>query len=722
MPRRTRTGSVSLSHRIIRPMKASVAWLNQYLDPGDLSAEQIDHALTHAGFPIDSREPLPDGDTRLEVEVTSNRGDCLAHIGLAREIAAKTGGGRLLKLPAIKEPRAAGNVRDVLALENQVPDACPRFTLQVVRGIKIAPSPPWLARALQAVGQRPINNVVDATNFLNFEFGQPCHAFDLARLAGERVVIRRARAGETLTTLDGKRRTLHPEDVVVADAQRAQSLAGVIGGQDSEVTASSTDIALEVATWDPQTVRRTARRHQVRTDACHRFERYVDPRTLEGPAERLLSLVAELTGGTPCQGMLDAFPAGAAPLTEVGLRLARIPLLLGIDVPDDEVANILRAVHIECDLGGSDSAPVLTCRIPPHRPDLTREVDLIEEIARLRGFEAIPAHDRIAVQVRPPQTHEEASRVLGETLAALGFLETVTVSFITEQQAKPFLAAGLGLLGVHDERRANESTLRPSLLPSLLACRKANQDRGASVAGGIRLFETAATYAEEADEGAIGSTLERRVLALTMDIPNVGKGKPGSLEDRQHGIRVLRGAIETAAHALGGAPASIELRPAPPALTAFDPSAHAEVLLNGRPIGRLGLVSAQTQRLFDLDFPQAAAEVELEPLLVLYPPRSGAAELPHFPAVERDLSLVVPDATPWSQVRELILASRPPLLDHLEFIGTYRGPQTGPGKKSLTLRLRFRDPKRTLRHEEVDPQVRSVVDVASQKLGATLRA
>ena len=228
-------------------MKASVALLNQYLDPGDLTAEQIDHALTHAGFPIDSREPVAGGDTRLEVEVTSNRGDCLSHIGLAREIAAKTGGGRLLKLPAIKEPKAAGNVRDALSLENQAPDVCPRFTLQVVRGVRVAPSPPWLAGALQAVGQRPINNIVDATNFLNFEFGQPCHAFDLAKLAGNKVVVRRARAGESLTTLDGKRRTLHPDDVVVADGQRPQSLAGVIGGQDSEVTASSADIPLPLS-------------------------------------------------------------------------------------------------------------------------------------------------------------------------------------------------------------------------------------------------------------------------------------------------------------------------------------------------------------------------------------------------------------------------------------------------------------------------------------------
>ncbi|MEX2218312.1 MAG: phenylalanine--tRNA ligase subunit beta [Phycisphaerales bacterium] len=781
-------------------MKASVRWLNSLLDPGDLSADQVEHTLTHVGFPIDARETVStrEGpDTQLEVEITSNRGDALSHIGLAREIAAATG--QTLKLPALKEPRTQGRVSDFVALDNQAPEDCPRFTLQVIRGARIAPSPPWLAAALESVGQRPINNVVDATNYLNFLFGQPCHAFDLGKLgrsalradtpgatgvppsARPCVIIRRARPGEPLTTLDGKQRKLAGDEIVVADAERAQSLAGVIGGHDSEVTPATTDLALEAATWDPPAIRRAARRHQVRTDASHRFERTVDPRTLDAPAQHLLTLIADLTGGTPAAGMLDAYPtvppsssasssAPSAPLRETPLRLARIPIILGIPIPEPEVARLLHALHIESRRDTTAAAqfgPVLVCTIPAHRPDLEREIDLIEELARIKGLDAIPAHARTAIAIRPAQPHERAARILGETLAALGFHETVTVSFLTDAQAALFLHPGLSLLHVHDPRargsgtgvppvsgRAHESALRPSLIPSLLLTRKHNQDRGATTPGGLRLFETAATYAGEDDAGRSAlradmappsarsadlppEALERRTLALLLDIPGATKGKQSSPESRQQAIRQLRGALESVAHALGGPTATLDLKPAPLAdpapspspssaksLSPYDPFTHAHILLRGRHIGRLAQTSAAAQKLFDLDTPVLTAELELEPLLALYPPPPAAAserDLPHFPGIERDLSLFLDDATPWSAVRSLVESAQLPLLDSLDFVTTYRGQQTGPNKKSLTLRLTFRDPARTLRREEVDPQVARVVLLAGEQLGATLR-
>jgi phenylalanyl-tRNA synthetase beta chain len=727
-------------------MKASVRWLNSLLDPGDLSAADVEHILTHVGFPIDARETLPSGDTRLEVELTSNRGDCLSHIGLARELAAKTG--RTLKLPAIPAPRTEGRAQDFLSLKNEAGPACPRFTAQVVRNVKVAPSPAWLVAALESVGQRPINNIVDATNYLNFEFGQPCHAFDLAKLSGPvgqasrlpALIIRRARKSEPLTTLDGKRRALHESDLVVADAQRAQSLAGVIGGQDSEVTNSTTDIVLEVATWDPQTVRATARRHQVRTDASHRYERIVDPRTLDAPAQRLLSLIVDLTGGTPAAGVLDSF-APSAPLREIPLRIARVRQLLGIDVGPDEITRILRALHIQTrDSGPQDSGPrTLLCTPPPFRPDLTREIDLIEEIARIKGFDAIPTHDRLAVQIRPPQNHERAARLLTETLAAAGFYETVTFTFTTDAQAQPFLAPGLSLLHVADSRRRAESALRPSLLPSLLAVRKSNQDAQATLPGGLRLFEAASTFAEDAD-GATASpplgtesravtrepqpAVERRTLALLLDLPDVPKGKPGTTEDRQHALRILRGTLESAARNLAGPAATLELKPVGQAsrLPGFDPHAHAEILLNSRRVGHLGLISPATQKLFDLDIPLAAAELELEPLLVLFPPRTAISPLPQFPGIERDLSLIVSDATPWGEIKSLAHAARLDRLTNVDFVSTYRGKQIGDGKKSVTLRLTFRDPTRTLRHEEVDPQITALISLATDRLHAAVRS
>lgn len=693
-------------------MKAAVSWLNRYLRPAGLTAQEVEAVLTDAGFPIDAREDLPAGDARLEVEVTSNRGDCLSHIGLAREIAAKTG--RALALPEIAAPATAGRASDFLNLQNTVPDACPRFTVHIIRGVKVGPGPEWLARALEAVGQRPINNIVDITNYLNFEFGQPCHAFDLAKLAGGSLVVRYAREGEALTTLDGKKRTLKADEVVVADAQRAQSLAGVIGGGDSEVSASTRDVVLEVATWDPVAVRRAARRHGVRTDASHRFERGVDARTIDLPARRAAALIAQLGGGALAEGMLDQ-GRPLLPPREIALRTQRCRDLLGLAIEDSTIAELLGRLEIKPRPTGPGT---IACTVPAWRPDLEREVDLIEEVARIRGLDAIPVHPRVAVQVRGPQESERAVREIGAILAGLGFYETVTFGFVTPKQAEPFMPAGLSAVAVDDDRRKHEGTLRPSVIPSLLACRKKNQDGGVEVAGGIRLYETGAAFAQDAGR----QTVERRVLALSMDVPGVGKGKPGTVEERQTGLRVLRGAVESIARAMAGPEAALTIRAGGEHLPALDPAAAAEVLLGGRRIGWLGLIGAGTQRQFDLAAPVVAAELELQALVAAFPPRSLAHPLPAFPAIERDVSLVVDEGVRWDDVRELVESSQPDRLVGVEFVGTYRGKQIGPGKKSVTLRLRFRDPNRTLRHEEVDPQVDSFVARAGERLGAAVRA
>ena len=694
-------------------MKASVKWINRYLDGEDLSVTQVEEFLTHAGFPIDARQDLPGGDALLEVEVTSNRGDCLSHVGLAREISARTG--MPLKLPVIPELKEAGDVNDAMSLRNTVPEACPRFTARVIRNVRIGPSPRWLADSLVSVGQRPINNVVDITNFINFELGNPCHVFDLARLAGRSLIVRFARDGEALTTLDGKKRTLKPDEVVVADGERAQSLAGVIGGGESEVSAGTSDVVLEMATWDPIAIRRAARRHQLKTDASHRFERYVDARTIDFAARRAAAMIAELAQGTLCGGALDAASGAHAPLREIALRPRRCRAILGVEVPDTEIVRHLSRLHIEVRPVGADG--LVHCRIPPFRPDLEREIDLIEEVGRVKGLDAIPIHDRVSVQVRAPQDSERAVRALGAALNAMGFNETVTFSFVTPAHAAAFLPPGQSLLAVDDERRTSDGTLRPSVIASLLECRKKNQDGGVDVTGGVRLYETAAVFSQSP-----AGTHERRVVALLMDVPGVSKGKPGSTEERQRAVRILRGAAEAICTTLGGADAALEFKTAAAPFPGVDSSACAQVLLRGAPIGWLGLVEPATQRAFDLAVPVAAAELDLGPLAALFPPRSRVRPLPAFPGIERDLSLVVDEAVTWGAVRDLVRSAGLDRLEDVDFVGSYRGKQLGPGKKSLTLRLRFRDPARTLRHEEVDPQVGRVVELAGSQLAATVRA
>ncbi|MDL1905732.1 phenylalanine--tRNA ligase subunit beta [Synechococcales cyanobacterium CNB] len=696
---------------ILCPMELSIRWLNRYLEPAHAAADEVEHALTNAGFPIESRRATPAGDTVLDVEITSNRGDCLSQVGLAREVAAVTG--RRLVMPTWVEPRRGEPADGYLSLENRVPEACPRFTAQVIRGVKIGPSPAWMTDLLESLGQRPINNVVDVTNFLTFELGHPSHVFDLRSLAGGRLIIRWAKEGEKLSTLDGKDRTLRADELVVADAERAQSLAGVIGGAESEVGASTTDVVLEVATWEPAVVRRAARRLGIRTDASHRFERGVAPAELDFAARRAAALIVEVAGGMLCSGMLDE-GRPLPPARSIRFRPSRARALIGVDVPDAEQARLLKSIGIEAE-GGGDA---LTCVPPPFRLDLEREVDLVEEVARLHGLDSVPVRDWMPVAVRPPQQRERALREMHAALEGLGFYEAVTFTFVSEDDAAPFMPPGLRMVRVDDERRKAEPVCRPSALPSLLGCRRANRAAQVARPGGVRLYEWSANFAEIDGPGA--RTVENRNLALLMDVPTAGS--KATHEELQAGLRAIRGVVETIAARLGGEGAAVRLAASSPYAAAFRADAFADVLIHGERIGSVGLLADAVLRQHDLDHPIAAGDLNLESLLGLFPPRASIRPLPAFPPIDRDLSLLVPERMPWDRVRSLVEGANLPLLESVEFVGTYRGKQAGAGRKSVTLRLTFRDPARTLRREEVEPQVSGLIDRARAELGAELRA
>ncbi|MBL9032505.1 MAG: phenylalanine--tRNA ligase subunit beta [Phycisphaerae bacterium] len=682
-------------------MKASVKWLNRLVPGAPLSAAEVEAALTDAGFPIDGREALADGDTRLEVEITSNRGDCLSHVGLARELGAKTG--RAVLIPPVQVEATGGPAGAILTLANEAGSACPRFTAQVIRGITVGPSPGWLVEALAAVGQRSINNVVDVTNYITFEMGQPTHVFDLGKLAGPGLVVRVARAGEALTTLDGKKRTLAGDEVVVSDAQRAQSLAGVMGGADSEVSASTRDVVLEAATWDPSAVRRAARRHQLRTDASHRFERIVTPATIPAAAARAAALIVQVAGGRLCSGVLDT-ATGPWPAARVMLRLSRVRAIVGVEIPAEAIVRILGALEIGCERRGES----LECVIPAHRPDVAREIDLIEEVARIHGLDRVPMSETMRVVVRPPQPAERAARELGATLTGLGFFETITYSFETPGAAALFQRPGTTLLAVDDARRAGDGTLRPSVLASLLACRA----RNASEAG-VRLYETASVFA-----GLDAARWrEERVLSLLVDVPGATKGRAPTIDQQQEAIRLVRGAIEAVAAVLTSA--CVSVRAETPDCPGFEPGTFGRVMLGEQEIGRIGLASRAALGVAGADIPAALAEVALDRLIEGYPPKRRVEALAAFPGIERDVSLVVDEAVTWERVRGV--STGLPLLEGAWFIGTFRGKQVGAGKKSVTIRLAFRDPARTIRHEEVDPQVGEFVRAAAERLGAVLR-
>ncbi len=706
-------GRISLSLLLLScPMYCSLNWLNRYLSR-PVDAQEADRILTAAGFPIEEETTLPDGNTLLDVEITSNRGDCLSHVGLAREVAA--GSDRQLILPGFTDPAPGPTpVEKLLTLNNTVPDVCPLFTAQVITDVKVGPSPAWLVEALEAVGQRSINNVVDVTNFITFELGHPCHVFDRDKLAGHTLTIRYAHDKETLRTLDDKERVLRAGELVVADSERAQSLAGVIGGAESEVDANTTTVVLEMATWDPVTVRTAARRHAIRTDACHRFERIVDPREIDFAARRAVALLVELTGGQLAQGMLSQGKP-FAPRTVVEMRTDRARTITGVDIADDEQAAMLKTLEIEVE---QTKPGVLRCTIPPFRHDLTREIDLIEEVSRTRGFDAVPILPRMPIVVRPPQQSEQATRAIGTVLSGLGFYETITFTFTSKQLATPFLAPGMRLLKVDDARRKEEPYLRPSVLPSLLACRQLNQNSQVTQPGGVRLWECSAVFAEEDKPGR--HSVEERRLTMLMDVP--GSGRKRSFADIQHGLRLMRGAVQAIVRAVAGHSAKVCISPDKPVVKAYDTNAFASVTVDGTKIGFYGLVARSIQSQHHLDIPVIAAELDMDALVALYPPRNTIHQLPAFPSIERDLSFIVEESLPWARLEALVAKVDPDLLESVEFVTAFRGKPIEPGNKSMTMRLRFRASDRTLRHEEVDPQIEAIVNAAKTELGAELRA
>lgn len=698
-------------------MHISVAWLNRLLDR-PVTADEAERALTHAGFPIETRVDRPSGDVMLDVEVTSNRGDVLSHIGCAREIAAATG--RRLVMPSFQMPAAtaAGPAEQSLTLTNQQPALCPRFTAHIIRNVKVGPSPAWLVQALEAVGQRSINNVVDVTNYLTFEYGQPAHVFDLKKLAGATLTIRLAREGEPLKSLDGKPRVLKATDLVVADAQRAQSLAGVIGGADSEVDASTTDVVLEAATWDPVTIRTAARRLGIRTDASYRFERRVHPATIDDPARRAAALIVQVAGGSLCTGMLDACAAAPKPRV-VAMRSERCRAMLGHPLPDTEMASILSALGLE--VSPRPESGVLECLIPAWRLDLEREIDLIEEVARIAGLDRVPTLATLPVAAKGPQTTEVIRRRIAASLTGMGFYETVTFSFIRPADAAEFLPPGMTRVDIDDDRRGEEPTLRPSVIPSLLRCRRANQDGQVEQPGGVRLFEVASVVAATAKH----THVERRNLALIMDVMSAAGSRKRTTDDTQRAIRLMRGAVEQTVAAAGVNPATLRvlpMEPANPVHPACDASGSARLMLGETPLGYMAVLSASAQKHFDLDAPIVYAELGMDVLESAKPAMREVRPMPAFPAIDRDLSIVVDEAVRWEGVERAIRDASLPMFESLKYVTTFRDDQkVGPGKKVVSLRLRFRAADRTLRSQEADAPVTDLVTRLTRELGAVLR-
>lgn len=637
----------------------------------------------------------------VEVDVQPNRPDCTSVIGIAREVAAMTGA--TLREPRFDLVEGRAAAAELAAVEVRDAADCPRYVARVLTGVTVGPSPAWLAQRLESVGQRSINNVVDATNFVMLERGHPVHAFDLDRLAGRRIVVRRAAAGETLVTLDGVERKLSPSHLVIADAARPVGLAGVMGGAGTEVSSGTTNVLLECAWFDPVVVRRGARSLGLRTEASWRFERGVDPSAMDAVSARVCALIVELAGGEVACGAIDVGAAPPAPLS-VGLTLASVSRVLGDGIGAREVLAYLGALGF----GVRQSGERITVSVPTHRKDIEVEADLIEEIARAHGYDKVvpevPFHGLSARH----ETRDPGQRRARDAMVALGFHEVLTSSFVRPTDLERVGVDPSEAPALTNPINRETPLLRPTAVPGLLDVVLTNANVGEK---DLRIFEIAKVFARSGERPA-----ERWKLAGAM----TGRASRPSwdVEPRPTGFFDGKGALWGLAEALGVDSPDLRCYDGQPLL---DPAAGARLLVAGRDAGFFGMASHRALEAWGLEDPVFLFELELDELTRTSTLMGTYERLPRYPRVRRDIALIVDEGTPAADVVNVIRGHGEALVQCVDVFDVYRGAQLPPGKKSLGLSLTYMSHERTLTDAEVDEAHGRVVRLLLSQPGATLR-
>ena len=671
-------------------MLVSWNWLKQYV-PLDVSPEEFERRVMLAGLNHEETTPV-DGDLAIDLEITSNRPDCLGHIGVAREAAVLFG--KELKLPLAAPRSGTTPIGDLTKVELRAPEVCYRYTARVIRGAKVKPSPDWMVKRLATIGIAAINNIVDITNYVLMECGQPLHAFDLGRLAGRQVVVREAAKGEKLVAINHKEYELEPGMCVIADRDRAVALGGVMGGAETEVDERTSDILLEAAEFDPLSIRTTARRLNLYSPSSYRFERGLDPEGVDWASRRACELILELAGGELAAGVIDV---GRRPdkREQVTLRISQLKRILGIDIEPSRARGILAALGNEVLKSDATSIEVIP---PSWRRDLTREIDLVEEVARIHGYDAIPEDVTVPMATSARTRQDRVLSKIRHVLTSAGYDEALTLSVVEQEWSEafsPWTDASPLVSDMPIVRGADR--LRRSLVPSLLGARRTNQ----SLANPrIELFEIARTYLARRGQ------LPNEELMLAISSGGDYLSVKGVLEELLEQLKP--GSL------FGVTPTNQPL---------LDRSKSSELTLNGEVVAYVGEVSEAGRKQFDLRAASTVAEVRLGPLIAAAELVPQYRELVAYPAVSRDLNLVVDEAVRWADLAATARQAAGPLLESLTYQDTYRDPQRlGPGKKSLLLSISLRSSEGTLTNEEADRVREQVVAASSKAHGAQLRA
>ncbi|MBI1939921.1 MAG: phenylalanine--tRNA ligase subunit beta [Acidobacteria bacterium] len=685
-------------------MKISLHWLNEFVAvTSELPSLKRD--LTMLGLNVESTARADD-DWVLDLEVTTNRPDWLSHYGVAREVAAFY---RLpLKRPEVQVKESKAAATSEIAIEIADPDLCARYCGRVIKGVEVKPSPGWLQMRLEAVGQRPINNVADVTNYVLLELGHPLHAFDLARVQEKKIMVRRARAGELLRTLDGENRTLTTDHLVIADGRRALALAGVMGGEESEISSATHDVLLESAWFLPVSIRRTAKSFGMRTEASYRFERGADIEMARVAIDRAAELIRELAGGEILRGVVDVYPRPYQ-AKELALRPSEVLRILGADVPAEEIERILTALGFQMKRQ-SDGGWKVTA--PSYRVDISRQVDLIEEVARHYGYDQLPSRVRPA----PPRVERDVLRekelILCEILVGLGYREIIAMSMVDPEENARFTDRPPVVLANPLSQEA--SALRSTPLPSMVRALRWNLDRDRS---DLRLFEVGKTYTSRGK----GLPDEKRVLTLGMSgirlpVPFHEPQKEGERKEKELAFHDLKGDVETLLEAF----AVPDQRFEPADCDYLEPGRGGRLVCGKEILAAFGEISGEIRRQYKLRQKVWLAEVDLDNLLALPLRPRTFKPFSKFPAVQRDFSLVVPEDVPYGRLAESVAGLGIEDIKTFRPVDLFPADSIAPGHTSLLLRVTFQSQTHTLTSDEITEASGRVL-AALEKLGVRLR-
>ena len=679
-------------------------------------------------------------DVVYDLEITPNRPDLNSVIGIAREISAVTG--NPLKLPYIKLNEAGNRVEELVAVRIEDAELCPRYTARVVRGVKIAPSPDWLKSTLEKVGIRSINNVVDVTNYVMLEVGQPLHAFDYHLLqsragvppdpdrrdACPTIVIRRAGEGEKFKTLDGQERTLNNQMLLIADEAKAVALAGVMGGQNSEINLNTADVLIESAYFKPQSIRATSKKLDLRTESSYRFERGADIGICDWARQRAAHLILETAGGTLAQGAVDAYPKAFEP-KQISLRHTQTDAVLGIAVPMEQQIESLQRLGLEiataAGIGPSTGMrmPHTTVfRVPSFRVDLKREIDLIEEVARLYGVDKIPATaPRGAVGANPYDAVHDQLADARRILTGLGLFEAQGQTLISDAAAK--LMAGDALVPLSNPLSSDMNVLRPSLLPGLLDALRHNLSHNTY---DVALFEVGRVFnvaQASAPAGSAGvspagcTTREERRVAIASTGQRASLFWSGDGRDAKFDVYDLKGLLEEFLEQFGLRGLTYARRPDSTALFLESATVH----LGRFQLGEFGQLLPPLARQYDLRDAVLLAELNLDLLLARRNPAKSFRPLPAFPSIRRDVAMILPEPTTHEAVLQVVKQAKPANLETTELFDVFRGKNVPPGQKSMAYAFTYRHAERTLTDAEVNAAHEKLVAQLKQRLQAVVR-